>query len=175
MAQICVGTPLTQGRGESPPRFVIIAPYRFPARTPAQSLSTRVHIVHIMLYHTHIHTHSCSTCEATVAKNAALIKAMSPETKVFSYHNMELALESLESQNSVMYDPSKAYYFLRCGLNRRPVHTYLFGRCFRLHRSSLRSVRCFVLLKRWLLSRSDAVRPFGPFSLAILFCFACDR
>ena len=42
-----------------------------------------------------------------------MIKAASPNTKCFIYHNMELALESMESQRAVMYDPTKASYFLQ--------------------------------------------------------------
>ncbi len=34
-----------------------------------------------------------STCEATSIQNARAIKAASPGTRVFIYHNMELALE----------------------------------------------------------------------------------
>ena len=53
------------------------------------------------------------TIEATSREGARMIKAASPNTKVFIYHNMELALESMESQRAVMYDPSKANYFLQ--------------------------------------------------------------
>jgi hypothetical protein len=53
------------------------------------------------------------TIEATSREGCRLIKAVSPQTKCFIYHNMELALESMESQRAVMYDASKADYFLQ--------------------------------------------------------------
>jgi len=37
----------------------------------------------------------------------------SPGTRVFIYHNTELALQWLESQRAVMYDPTKAHWFLQ--------------------------------------------------------------
>jgi len=54
-----------------------------------------------------------STCESTNTQNALLIKQSSPGTKVFIYHNTELALQWLESQRAVMYDPSKSNWFLQ--------------------------------------------------------------
>ena len=53
------------------------------------------------------------TIEATSIEGCRLIKANNPKGKCFIYHNMELALESMESQRAVMYDPSKAYLFLQ--------------------------------------------------------------
>jgi hypothetical protein len=53
------------------------------------------------------------TCEATQAENARLIKEASPSTRVFSYHNMLLALGCFESQRDAMYDPALASYFLQ--------------------------------------------------------------
>ena len=54
------------------------------------------------------------TIEETSRQGCRLIKAASPQTKCFIYHNMELALESMESQRAVMYDASKADFFLQC-------------------------------------------------------------
>ena len=54
-----------------------------------------------------------ATIEATSVEGCRQIKAVSPNTKCFIYHNMELALQSLESQRAVMYDPTKAHYFLQ--------------------------------------------------------------
>jgi hypothetical protein len=53
------------------------------------------------------------TIEATSREGCRMIKAASPNTKCFLYHNMELALESIESQRAVMYDATKAGYFLQ--------------------------------------------------------------
>lgn len=53
------------------------------------------------------------TIEATSTYNCGLIKAVSPNTKCFIYHNMELALQAMESQRVIMYDPTKAYMFLQ--------------------------------------------------------------
>jgi len=53
------------------------------------------------------------TVEATSIEGCRQLKAVSPNTKCFIYHNMELALQALESQRLVMYDPAKKYYFLQ--------------------------------------------------------------
>jgi len=53
------------------------------------------------------------TIEETSREGCRKIKAVSPSTKCFIYHNMELALESMESQRAVMYDPATAGYFLQ--------------------------------------------------------------
>lgn len=53
------------------------------------------------------------TIEATSIEGCRLIKVNSPQTKCFIYHNMELALESMESQRAVMYNPQTANYFLQ--------------------------------------------------------------
>ena len=53
------------------------------------------------------------TCEATQAANARAIKARFPDARVFSYHNMLLALGCFESQRDAMYDDSKADFFYR--------------------------------------------------------------
>lgn len=41
------------------------------------------------------------------------IKAVSPGTRCFVYHNMELGLQALESQRKVMYNPATADYWLQ--------------------------------------------------------------
>ena len=53
------------------------------------------------------------TCEATQAENARAIKAVSPNSRVFSYHNMLLGLGCFESQRDAMYDPQLADHFMR--------------------------------------------------------------
>ena len=53
------------------------------------------------------------TIEATSIDGCRVIKQNNPAGKCFIYHNMELALESMESQRAVMYDPAKAYLFLQ--------------------------------------------------------------
>jgi hypothetical protein len=54
-----------------------------------------------------------STIEATLTENCRRIKAVSPHTRCFVYHNLELALQAFESNRAVMYDPSKADWFVR--------------------------------------------------------------
>ena len=91
---------------------------RSTARTPTRALASRA------LPHTHLPGSVAKsiwgknglhngTIEATSREGCRLIKAASPQTKCFIYHNMELALESMESQRTVMYDASKADYFLQ--------------------------------------------------------------
>lgn len=58
------------------------------------------------------------TCEATQALNARMIKSQYPDTRVFSYHNVLLALGCFESQNSAMYNPADSGLFLQ--VRRRP-------------------------------------------------------
>lgn len=53
------------------------------------------------------------TIEATSITGCEQIKAISPKTRCFIYHNMELALEAMESQRAVMYDPAQAGMFLQ--------------------------------------------------------------
>lgn len=67
-----------------------------------------------------------SNMEATAAENARRIKAVSPGTRVFLYHNMELALQWVESQRKVMYDSSKADWFLQYtdAQGRKTGHIY---------------------------------------------------
>ena len=54
-----------------------------------------------------------STIEATLTENCRRIKAVSPHTRCFVYHNLELALQAFESNRAVMTDPSKADWFVR--------------------------------------------------------------
>ena len=54
-----------------------------------------------------------ATVEATLTENCRRIKAASPSTRCLVYHNLELALQVLESQRGVMYDPSKAAWFVQ--------------------------------------------------------------
>jgi len=42
-----------------------------------------------------------------------MIKNLYPDTRVFSYHNVLLALGCFESQNSAMYNPADAGLFLQ--------------------------------------------------------------
>ena len=53
------------------------------------------------------------TCEATQAANARAIKAVSPNSRVFSYHNMLLGLGCFESQRDAMYDARYADFFMQ--------------------------------------------------------------
>lgn len=54
-----------------------------------------------------------STCEETLRQNCELLKSGGLVTRCFIYHNTELALEWIESQREVMYNPDTANYFLR--------------------------------------------------------------
>lgn len=54
-----------------------------------------------------------STVEATLTENCRRIKAVSPSTRCFMYHNLELVLQAFESQRAVMHDPSKADWFVQ--------------------------------------------------------------
>ena len=54
-----------------------------------------------------------STNEATSIEGCRRIKAASPGTRCFIYHNMELALQCQESQRAVMYNASLADWFLQ--------------------------------------------------------------
>ena len=56
---------------------------------------------------------SNTTCEATSVRGCKMLKQQGLAHRCFIYHNMELALEWLESQRAVMYDPSTADYFLQ--------------------------------------------------------------
>ena len=61
----------------------------------------------------HKATLNTSTIEATSIEGCRRIKANSPGTRCFIYHNMELALEAMESQRLVMYDSLYANWFLQ--------------------------------------------------------------
>ena len=54
-----------------------------------------------------------STCEATSIANCRALKASGALTRCGIYRNIELALQWLESNRAVMYDPSKADWFLQ--------------------------------------------------------------
>ena len=54
-----------------------------------------------------------STIEATLTENCRRIKAVSPHTRCLIYRNMELALQAMESDRAVMYDPARAGWFIR--------------------------------------------------------------
>ena len=54
-----------------------------------------------------------TNCEEVSTIGCRKLKAAGKASKCFIYHNMELALEWEESQRKVMYDPSKADYFLQ--------------------------------------------------------------
>ena len=56
---------------------------------------------------------SASTCEASSAANCAALKAAGLVRRCGVYHNLELALEWIESARAAMYDPSKAHFFLQ--------------------------------------------------------------
>lgn len=56
---------------------------------------------------------SNTTCEATSNTGCSMLKAAGLADRCFIYHNMELALEWLESQRKVMYDEQYQDYFLR--------------------------------------------------------------
>lgn len=54
-----------------------------------------------------------STCEATSAANCRRLKEAGVVARCGIYHNVELALQWIESARAVMYDPSKAEWFLQ--------------------------------------------------------------
>ena len=54
-----------------------------------------------------------STIEGTSIEGCRRIKAVSPLTRCFIYHNNELALQAIESQRAVMYDTLRANWFLQ--------------------------------------------------------------
>ena len=56
---------------------------------------------------------NASTCEATSARNCQALKAAGLVARCGIYHNVELALQWLESNRAVMYDASKADWFLQ--------------------------------------------------------------
>ena len=56
---------------------------------------------------------NASTCEATSIANCRALKASGAVARCSIYHNVELALQWLESNRAVMYDPEKADWFLQ--------------------------------------------------------------
>jgi hypothetical protein len=54
-----------------------------------------------------------STCEATSAANCRRLKEAGVVARCGIYHNVELALQWIESARAVMYDPTKAEWFLQ--------------------------------------------------------------
>mmetsp|Transcript_31425 Transcript_31425/g.82421 ORF Transcript_31425/g.82421 Transcript_31425/m.82421 type:complete len:456 (-) Transcript_31425:265-1632(-) len=54
-----------------------------------------------------------TNCEAVSTEGCRRLKTSGKAARCFIYHNMELALEWEESQRAVMYDVSKADYFLQ--------------------------------------------------------------
>lgn len=58
-----------------------------------------------------------STVEATLTENCRLIKQISPNTRCFLYHNLELGLQAFESNREVMYDEQKKDWFVRINGN----------------------------------------------------------
>jgi hypothetical protein len=56
---------------------------------------------------------SASTCEATSASNCARLIASGQVKRCGIYHNIELALQWIESSRAVMYDPTKSDWFLQ--------------------------------------------------------------
>lgn len=54
-----------------------------------------------------------STCEATSIANCQALKASGAVTRCSIYHNVELALQWLESNRAVMYDAAKKDWFLQ--------------------------------------------------------------
>jgi hypothetical protein len=56
---------------------------------------------------------SASTCEASSAANCAALKRSGAVKRCGIYHNVELALQWVESSRAVMYDPTKSNWFLQ--------------------------------------------------------------
>lgn len=56
-----------------------------------------------------------STCEATSTQNCLELKAAGKVIRCGIYHNIELALQWIETDRAVMYDSSKADWFLQVG------------------------------------------------------------
>jgi len=50
--------------------------------------------------------------EDTLAEQAAIIKRINPETRVFVYRQSELALNVFDNGAKVMYDPTKSHWFV---------------------------------------------------------------
>ena len=56
---------------------------------------------------------SNTTGQATLVEQCRQIKAVDPTTKCLVYRNTELALEWMETQRVVMYDPTRRNYFMQ--------------------------------------------------------------
>jgi hypothetical protein len=56
---------------------------------------------------------NASTCEATSIANCRALKASGALTRCSIYHNVELALQWIETSRAVMYDPTKRDWFLQ--------------------------------------------------------------
>jgi hypothetical protein len=54
-----------------------------------------------------------TTCEELLVSQAMQVKSLNPNTKVFVYRNMELALEWLSSERAAMYNESMSDFFLK--------------------------------------------------------------
>jgi len=54
-----------------------------------------------------------TNCSEMLVEQARIVKSGSPSTKVFVYRNLELALEWIRGQRTIMQDPSKSGYFLQ--------------------------------------------------------------
>jgi hypothetical protein len=70
---------------------------------------------------------SVATIEATSTEGCRRIKLRSPRSRCFIYHNMELALQALESQRAVMYEPAKADWFLQYTDGRGKKNGTIYG------------------------------------------------
>ncbi len=57
--------------------------------------------------------HNESTCEETLLEQARRVKAARPSARVLVYRNCMYALQWLESERAVMYDPAYAGFFLQ--------------------------------------------------------------
>lgn len=84
--------------------------FSFPAERPFGLVSLDWSVANTIWHHDN---QSESTVEATLTENCRRIKLVSPQTRCLMYHNFELALQAFESQREVMYDPSKADWFVR--------------------------------------------------------------
>eukprot|EP01047_Picozoa_sp_COSAG01_P025670 COSAG01_NODE_1630_length_9676_cov_5.955101_1_plen_274_part_00 len=67
------------------------------------------------------HGRNRQDCEAVSTEGCRRLKASGLAHRCFVYHNMELALEWLESQRVAMRSPSKSGFFLQCA-PRPPRH-----------------------------------------------------
>ena len=54
-----------------------------------------------------------SRCEAVMTENCRRLKRQGKAARCFIYHNLELALEWMESQRRAMRDPAKRHWFVQ--------------------------------------------------------------